>query len=67
MVRNLKSAFQIDSSHTGGRIVVDENENFYICVPDYNQIDKVQNKENIFGKILKIKSINDYEIIFLRP
>ena len=63
MVRNLKSAFQIDSSHTGGRIVVDENENFYISVPDYNQIDKVQNKENIFGKILKIKSINDYEII----
>lgn len=53
----------IDLTHSGGRIVVDKDNNFFIAVPDYDQKDKIQNKDNIFGKILEIKSLTDYKII----
>ena len=54
---------KIDSTHTGGRIVVNQQREFYLAVPEYNKVDKVNNLNNIFGKILKIKSIDSYEII----
>lgn len=55
----------IDTAHVGGRLVVDQNSNFYIAVPDYgspyeNKVDKFN---GIYGKVIKINSINSYEII----
>ena len=54
---------KVDSTHAGGRIVVNQQREFYLAVPEYSQVDKVNNLNNIFGKILKIKSIDNYEII----
>ena len=54
---------KIDATHTGGRIAVNQQGKFYLAVPEYGQVDKVNNLNNIFGKILKIKSIDNYEII----
>ena len=54
---------KIDPTHTGGRIVVNQQREFYLAVPDYAHADKVNNLNNIFGKVLKIKSIDNYEII----
>lgn len=54
---------KIDTTHVGGRIVVNQQREFYLAVPDFYNVDKVNNLNNIFGKILKIKSIDNYEII----
>ena len=54
---------KIDTWHTGGRIVRDEKKNFYISIPDYGKRKFINNSNKIFGKILKINSINNYEII----
>jgi len=62
-VKNLNTASWLDATHAGGRIVVDKNENFFIAIPDYGLKKKINNKKNIFGKVLKIKSKDNYEII----
>ena len=54
---------KIDTTHAGGRIVVNQKREFYLAVPEYYKVDKVNKLDNIFGKILKIKSIDNYEII----
>ena len=48
---------KIDTTHAGGRIVVNQKREFYLAVPEYYKVDKVNKLDNIFGKILKIKSI----------
>jgi len=53
----------IDPSHTGGRLIVDNKNQFFLAVPDYGKLNLINNKKSIFGKVLKIKSINNYEII----
>lgn len=55
----------IDTTHVGGRLAFDQNNNFYLAVPDYgspyeNSVDKFK---KIYGKIIKINSKKDYEII----
>ena len=54
---------EIDTWHTGGRLIVDDKDNFFLAVPDYGKINLINDKKSIFGKVIKIKSINDYEII----
>tara|TARA_B110000238_G_scaffold97901_1_gene106632 strand:- start:176 stop:1432 length:1257 start_codon:yes stop_codon:yes gene_type:complete len=54
---------KIDTWHTGGRLAVDDKNKFFLAVPDYGKINLINNKKSIFGKVIKIKSINDYEII----
>lgn len=53
----------IDPAHAGGRIVVDNNNDFFISVPDYGWGKEAQNLNSIFGKVLKIKSLKDFKII----
>ena len=62
-VKNLNTASRLDATHAGGRIVVDKNENFFIAIPDYGLKKKIKTKKNIFGKVLKKKSKDNYEII----
>ncbi len=55
----------IDTTHVGGRLAFDQNNNFYLAVPDYgspyeNNVDKFK---GVYGKIIKINSKKDYEII----
>ena len=53
----------IDHAHIGGRVVVDDNDNFFLAVPDYDQIERIYENDNIFGKVVKIKTLKNFEII----
>lgn len=55
--------YKVDETHTGGRIIVNKQKEFYLAIPDFGQVDKVNDLNYIFGKILKIRSIDSYEII----
>ena len=53
----------IDHAHIGGRVVVDDNDNFFLAVPDHDQIERIYENDNIFGKVVKIKTLKNFEII----
>ena len=53
----------IDYAHIAGRIVVDNNNDFFLAVPDHDQIKRIYENDNIFGKVVKIKSLRNFEII----
>ena len=55
--------YSLAAMHSGGRIVVDKNDNFFISVPDFYHSNLVQDKNNIFGKVIQIQSIEDYKVI----
>tara|TARA_Y100001970_G_scaffold279701_1_gene387476 strand:+ start:2092 stop:3393 length:1302 start_codon:yes stop_codon:yes gene_type:complete len=55
--------YSLAAMHSGGRIVVDKNDNFFISVPDYFHSNLAQDKNNIFGKVLQIQSIEDFKVI----
>ncbi len=52
---------------SGGRIINFDENYIILTTGDFNYMDTAQNKENMFGKIIKInkKRTNDYQIISL--
>ncbi|MDC0163707.1 PQQ-dependent sugar dehydrogenase, partial [Candidatus Pelagibacter sp.] len=53
----------IDFRHSGGRMQKYLENKFIYAVPDYNQLNKVENQNSIYGKILSIDDKNNYKII----
>ena len=52
----------IDFRHSGGRLQKYKNEKFIYAIPDYNLLDKVEDLDSIYGKILLIDEDKNYEI-----
>ena len=52
----------IDFRHSGGRIQKYKNDKFLYAIPDYGLLDRVEDLESIYGKILIVDRKNDYEI-----
>lgn len=52
----------VDVTHGGGRIIKYINDSFLLTVPDFNQIELIQDENNIYGKIILIDNNRNFKI-----